>query len=133
MSLVNLMTFLLRYRPKIDISQYGHVIGQIFMEKVYYICNYQYECLLRMDKQIPARYYAYASHAEVLQLNGEDFDVALLIEETTGMKKCSFWEYRWLSYLHEVAPKVYHELLLKTTKPMTLKRALKDKVKEAIK
>ena len=86
-----------------------------------------------MDKQIPARYYAYASHVEALPLNGEEFDVGQLIEETTGMKKSSFWEYRWLSYLHEVDPKVFHDLILKTAKPMSLKRAQKEKVKEAIK
>lgn len=88
---------------------------------------------MSLGTQIPARYYAYAAHAEKLYLDGEEFDVGELIMETTGMKKATFWEYRWLSYLHEIAPKAYTELIDNTTKPMQLKRALSDQVKAAIK
>ena len=73
---------------------------------------------LRLHRQIPARYYAYSSHAEELYLTEEKFDINDLIQETTCMKKKAFYQYRWLIYWHELDQKSYHSELAKADNPM---------------
>ena len=77
-----------------------------------------YALNLSVHRQIPARYWAYASHAEELYLKQEKFDIDTLINETTCMRKKNFYSYRWLMYWHELDQKTYYSELAKVENAM---------------
>ena len=77
---------------------------------------------MRLARQIPARFMKVASYVAPMRDAGTPVNIEHILQQTIVMKKASFYEYRWLTYVWVADPKKFFELINNSDSPMDLKR-----------
>ena len=60
---------------------------------------------MRLARQIPARFMKVASYVAPMRDAGTPVNIEHILEQTIVMKKASFYEYRWLTYVWMTDPR----------------------------
>ena len=77
---------------------------------------------MRLGRQLPARFMKVASYVAPMRDAGTPVNIERVLEQTILMKKASFYEYRWLTYVWVTVPKKFFALINEAGNPMDLKR-----------